>query len=119
MFPFLFSKDFLILWCQTIKTGGNRVNSASKIMKTKVLNQLKSLIKSFNVKNADIFKAHNEKKYKVIPSKYERGKYSAKIEYTIFFSTDFDELLRFCRENNISIALMTYPNSEVAYMYIQ
>lgn len=88
-------------------------------MKTKVLNQLKSLIKSFNVKNADISKAHNKKKYKVIPSKYERGKYSDKIEYTIFFSTDFDDLLRFCRENNISIALMTYSRSDVAYMYIQ
>ena len=88
-------------------------------MKTKVLNQLKSLIKSFNVKNADLLKAHNEKKYKVVPSKYGYGKYSAKIEYTIFFSTDFDELLRFCKQNDIQIALMTYPNSEVAYMYIQ
>lgn len=88
-------------------------------MKTKVLNQLKSLIKSFNVKNADILKSHNEKKYKVVPFKYERGKYSAKIEYTIFFSTDFDDLSRFCKENDISIALMTYPNSGVAYMHIQ
>lgn len=88
-------------------------------MKTKVLNQLKSLIKSFNVKNADLFKTHNEKKYKVVPFKYERGKYSAKIEYTIFFSTDFDDLLRFCKENNISIALMTNSCSKVAFMYIQ
>lgn len=43
MFPFLFENDFLILRCQTIKTGGNRVNSASKIMtkqEKKILNDL-------------------------------------------------------------------------------
>lgn len=88
-------------------------------MKTKVLNQLKSLIKSFNVKNADLLKANNEKKYKVIPFKYDRGKYSAKIEYTLFFSTDFDELIKFCKENDISISLMTYSKAEEAYMHIQ
>ena len=88
-------------------------------METKVLNQLKSLIKSFNVKNAELFKSYNEKKYKVIPYRYECGKYSAKIEYTIFYSTDFDELVRFCKENDISISLMTYSKAEEAYMHIQ
>lgn len=37
MNAFLFAKDFLILQHQTIKTGGNRVNSASKIMKKTIL----------------------------------------------------------------------------------
>lgn len=115
MFPFLFAKDFLILQHQTIKTGGNRVNSASKKMKKQVLNQLESLIKKFNKENEH----HGHVVYEMErPIQYKRGHYSLDIRYTMVYSLDMKELMEFIRENGLMIRLGFFEHIAKPYMEI-
>lgn len=115
MNAFLFQIIFLILRCQTIKTGGNRVNSASKKMKKQVLNQLESLIKKFNEKNVRYDSEYVMEK----PMQYMRGHYSVNIRYNMFYSTDMKELMEFIMMNGLILRLGFYNNISQPYLDIQ
>jgi len=83
-------------------------------MKKQVLSQIEALVKQFNKKNEE-----RGKVYAMSWNRFQRGHYSVKIEYSIFFSTDLEVLMKVITTNGLLMFLGTYNNSDIAYVSIQ
>ena len=83
-------------------------------MKKQVLSQIDTLVKQFNKKNEK-----RGKVYAMSWNRFQRGHYSVKIEYSIFFSTDLEVLMKVITTNGLLMFLGTYNNSDIAYVSIQ
>ena len=83
-------------------------------MKKQVFSQIEALVKQFNKKNEE-----RGKVYAMSWNRFQRGHYSVKIEYSIFFSTDLEVLMKVITTNGLLMFLGTYNNSDIAYVSIQ
>lgn len=78
-------------------------------MKRNVAKELETLIKSFNVKNDENDGLNNHLSYVCKIERFARGSYAAVIEYSCFFSSDLEKLMKFANTNNLCLWLGAYP----------
>jgi len=82
-------------------------------MTNKQLKELKSLFRRLNEKN----KCHN-RKYVCRVDKFAYNAYCMDVEFTLMFSTDHEEIMRYVLKNHL-LCVVSGRGNGIAYMDIQ
>ena len=82
-------------------------------MTKQALNKIEKLINELNKKNEKFLNSYTLK-----ATQYKRGSYAGSIEYSQFFSTDFERLMDIVKTDNLILWLGTYTEN-LAHIEIQ